>query len=255
MKCKKNNGKKCLLWPINHLFGLLCFKDKETDKYVISCSEERELKKAGKKDGENDLLKYKDINGESYCYTGNILKLMKKFENIVGEEYEKQYINNLTNLNTEIAKYMQDGENEKENSCRAVWNKKAAIEDASAKRDTALINIRNSDIFDITQNCYNKITSINTMGKNAEEQANSTLDKYNTYFQRELTLWLEKIHIYWNSFCAIGLKMYESKYKNISLPNKDILMAISDVRNPSEGFQVKKYIDILKPENWSKEVE
>jgi len=234
MKCKKNNGRKCLIWPINWLCGVFCLKD---DKYIISCSEERELKKNGKKDANKELERYQ-YNGQEYLCTGYISKLMGSFATEVSLEY-KEYSKKLTHLNKLISDSVADGKNETLN-----FKSKIIITDeeiTKAGKDTALIRTLEDHKNDIKISYTSKLNSCNTDGNNNMNEAKKLLADYNSYFDTELKFCLQKIFVYWESLCT-AYKKRNPNYKDLEL-KEDMLKTICKDGNPAKDFQIIQYKD------------
>ena len=236
MGCKKHDGKKCLF---RHIF---CFKDDVLDRYIISCPEERELKKEGRKDAKNNSLKKKAIDGFDYHYTDNINKLLKKFVAIASDEYKNNYIENLNNLNKSISVCMINSENQERISTNDIKNLLIQRTNAIRENNARLVNVIERNIRETINNCSNTIAGFNKEGRENMAKALNILNTYDNYFETELNFCVSKIQIYWNSFYNTLLKQC-NKYVDIKLPDNKTLMIISDIENPAKNFNVNKYVE------------
>jgi hypothetical protein len=241
MKCKKNSNGKCFLWPIRQ-FGVLCFKD---DKYIISCREERNLEKNGKKDAKNNGLKKHNVNGNDYCYTEYINTIINNFEKLARVEFDEKYNSTLTELNKVTSGFMVEGNNAIYNANFEIESKGKKIKEAGG--DISLIQILKTEIQNVKENCIENLTKWNANGNDNMNKAKKLLKDYNSYFDTELKLCFEKISIYWKSFCTTYNKEVCTDGNNNLKIEIDVLMNINKVNNPAKDFQITQYTDVLDP--------
>jgi hypothetical protein len=244
---RRDNRRRCLLGILSR--GMFCWKDKVKDRYIISCAEERELKKEGKEDAENvdGALRIKRICGEDNYYTDRIVVLMKKFQAIASEKYKEEYIEKLNNLNGNISNLIEKGKKVLTDDVENVRIMLAKSDKYVRTGEEAMANILRSKAEKCMLQCVKNSTDIDVEGARTENMAMNKLAEYNAYFSQELDFCLSKISTYWRWFRKTRLKIQSEQHKqceDISLPDKDVLLTICDVKNPAEGFEVVKYIDV-----------
>ena len=241
MKCRKNRGKKCLFWLINHLFGFFCFKDNNHDRYTISCHDEQKLKNEGKKDAKNDELIEAEYDGEKYYCTKFIERLLKDFANEARNDYNDNYNGELIRCNQEISDCMNNGAEIKNNAQIRIAAKSESIKKANG--NTIVISPIEADITGIYVNCTNELNKYNTNGKNKMNEVERLIDKYSSGFNAELDFYFNKIFIYWKSFCTAYKKIHGKNEQNLKL-DKEILIKANNITNPTDEFQIKQFIEI-----------
>jgi len=246
MRCPKkmNNTKRCFLHCCKSVFPIFCWWKKEYDEYTITCLEEMNLKKQGKKDAMTGKPETREYNGEKSCYTEYIRELLCSFTNKIKVEYDENYNKDLTNLNHRILRCASEAEEKKRKAQIDI-----AVKQETKNSENYFTPIIETDIVNIFGTCDCVLTQYNNQANNFMSEAGRLRENYNSYFEKESTFVLEKISIYWNSFCNAYKKKYKGSTLNLE-PKRSVLFFVCEVNNPASNFKVEQYmnVSVLKTE-------
>jgi hypothetical protein len=155
--------------------------------------------------------------------------------------FDDEYIDKLKEQNITITDSTQKGKNVATTALNDIAKQKKII---ATSGSAVTIALAHGEIAGIEKESVDKIKIINTVGRGAVQHALELLNDYNSVYEKELDFCLDKIGIYWTSYCTSYRKKNGSP-GNMDRPNKNMLINICDIQNKAEKFRIEAYENII----------
>jgi len=206
----------CIIIPTIGLIqpSIIYAKANRDPKYTDEDFEDADIHQEGLNDGKDKKALFYEKDGITYTYSNAIIQKTQQFDTEITKKWDNIHGNTLTTLVASSSAL--DSQTKK---------KLRELNTANERGEEAKVNILTREIDELIV----KYEANN-------EKICSVYDSFNETYNNRLTFYMGKINIYWGGFCDT----YPNS-NNLKLADKDILLKIAEVSNPSVNFDIRSY--------------